>query len=750
MRPRAPYRFIPLVTSPDPLTQLEDTIICPEWGELVSHDVPFSDGISGTLHLKITNHTPLFIRGTDAKHPDLPYKTPDKKYAIPGTSLRGMLRGLLEAISFGKIRYLDPVRGSIRDLTTAGKEVYQKHLTETTSHKTFRSKVKTGWLDVISSEQWRLYPCKHWRIETNKDQHQPGSFSALVGDAKFWRQKNAEPEVRLARLGQFAHQDIYFEGDDREKSYSHSEGKHLIYRKANKTQATLQDDMKCGRLVVTGKPSSKKHLEFIFESPSQCTGNGVEISSELQRDFISIHSEDPQKHKTTPQYSGGLKFWMEAAKNRGSMIPVFYIEKDQEDQEVSSLGMSQMMRLRYRYSPQDLYSSYRSENLTDPSALDFAELLFGLVGRDAQVDVEPSFDALRGRVQIETAQSSDAQLDKQVEAVLLTPKTSYFPFYLQQKPSRNTSKVEYKTWMDDNAQIAGFKRYPRRVNVRQPPHPTPDQVGVKTPFKPISRGTTFTTKIYIHNLRPEELGALLWVIDFDERPKYWHQLGMAKAFGYGSVSLEIVDSQVEDVYGQTPDLREARDCFIRYMERRLFNCWSNSPQLEAALTFASPMTDEEAIDFEHMELGEFKDVKKDGGVLPSLTASSSYEERNAIFKQYREEEERSRLGSIGPLNILAEILEDLDTEGLYRLMQKMGPLVSENCCRLIDLSRLFFQVLRVSEAQKEHLRDHDELDVVNWLRNFVCQHPDFDQLRKGTAKIQAGARKQKEAAKPFK
>jgi hypothetical protein len=47
----APYNFVPLSA----------WIFKPDWAAHVSHDLPFSDGISGTLELSIQAHTDSFM-----------------------------------------------------------------------------------------------------------------------------------------------------------------------------------------------------------------------------------------------------------------------------------------------------------------------------------------------------------------------------------------------------------------------------------------------------------------------------------------------------------------------------------------------------------------------------------------------------------------------------------------------------------------------------------------------------------------
>jgi len=80
----APYNFVPLSA----------WIFKPDWASHVSHDLPFSDGIRGTLELSIQAHSPLLVGGQQKTATENApgevrfFQLPDKRYAIPGTSLR--------------------------------------------------------------------------------------------------------------------------------------------------------------------------------------------------------------------------------------------------------------------------------------------------------------------------------------------------------------------------------------------------------------------------------------------------------------------------------------------------------------------------------------------------------------------------------------------------------------------------------------------------------------------------------------
>ena len=97
----APYNFVPL----------NEKVFYPEWNDKVSHDIPFEDGESGVIDITITAESPIFIRNhsDDREKPSEEFchfinSQKAKEYYIPGSSIKGMVRNVLEIMSFSKIK----------------------------------------------------------------------------------------------------------------------------------------------------------------------------------------------------------------------------------------------------------------------------------------------------------------------------------------------------------------------------------------------------------------------------------------------------------------------------------------------------------------------------------------------------------------------------------------------------------------------------------------------------------------------
>ena len=67
----------------------------------------------------------------------------------------------------------------------------------------------------------------------------------------------------------------------------------------------------------------------------------------------------------------------------------------------------------------------------------------------------------------------------------------------------------------------------------------------------IAPGTEFKASLYVQNLQPEEIGALLWLLTLnntinDSSEKYYFRMGYGKPLGFGSVKMEIDEDRCPD------------------------------------------------------------------------------------------------------------------------------------------------------------------------------------------------------------
>jgi hypothetical protein len=386
-----------------------------------------------------------------------------------------------------------------------------------------------------------------------------------------------------------------------------------------------------GVLVFTGQPSankrlyapptnSGKHREFLFYGTA---GPVLRIHADVRKDFELNHSlEQAQRHGGQDTPNEEWRFWLDQLQSGTvTRVPVFFLA---DGGTVRSLGLTQMYRLAYRWRIGDLIDQTSRDHRPDPlegeeiedhgkwqPPIDFAEALFGYV-RSHPLGGEGA----KGRVSVglfRCTQDIPAENEGEHHAILSSPKPTYYPAYVDQSPRLDPSRTrlqggQYLTYMDGDAEIRGWKRYPVRPQAEPlalpPEGAATAQERVEVHWRTVPRETRFSGKVRVHNLRPVELGALLWALDFGGAPGLFHSLGLAKPFGYGRVRLEMTESsglrQVLD--GSPVDLATAREAFAAHMELAIPG-WTETEQLVQLRAMADPSA-ADSHDLTYMKIGQ--------------------------------------------------------------------------------------------------------------------------------------------------
>jgi CRISPR-associated protein (TIGR03986 family) len=304
--------------------------------------------------------------------------------------------------------------------------------------------------------------------------------------------------------------------------------------------------------------------------------------------------------------------------NRGEAVPVFWLrdEDGEEDTPIAAMGLAMMFRLPYDYRPRERARAHQDG---DASAPDLAETIFGFFGGD---------QALKGRVAFSDALPavSDRPVAERdpVRAQLLAPKPNFYPAYVRQVQrdrqekdkvplvadtvtNRKSGVANYTTFMDAESVPRGWKRYPVATAVREPNPPPEDRnrnvnTAVQTEFTPMVSGTRLQATIRFHNLRPTELGALVWALTFGEDgagDSRWHALGGARNLGYGATKIRITDATLEpndpDAPRRTGDeaVRHLWDwavpAFQTYMAEHVSDWSEDNAQIRELIATATPV-----------------------------------------------------------------------------------------------------------------------------------------------------------------
>ncbi len=568
----APYRFVPL----------SNLIVYPSWANKVSHDKPFKDGICGEITIALKNQTPLCVGGQQLSSSEYEagkihfYKTPDGKLSIPGSSLKGMLKNVLEIASFSPMRQIEDQKLGVRDLTDS-RNFYMDNIKDP----------KSGWLKFDERKGWVIYPCSHNRV------HQQQIIDTFGISKKEWIDCQTVMD-RYYKIGVCP--DIKFE-ETEEKN-----GKQLT--DISRTQGNS------GVLVMTGQPGaafdknkSAKKYEFVFFNTQE---DPIGISSTVMSGFRQIHQDTKE-----------WQFWQQNINTLKHGVPVFYHTDGIKESLVRSLGLAMMYKLPYKNSIHDAVAHTNAQHVNDSHKAGMADLLFGYL------DEQEGASSLRGRVQIGFGmwQGNQPLLQFSPEVVLSAPKPTYYPAYIYQD-GKDKNKG-FNQLMQNHAKIAGWKRYQAKACEDYPRLESKvlQNKKVQVKLETLANDSQFQFKIRLHNIRPVELGALLWSLDFGESDKCYHTLGMGKPFGLGQVKLSLTDSQLvrndgKDIEDETAWMAGCRIEFQKYMNNvfeindiATITKWEDCDVIKALCEYATPTHNIESYQYLSTPK-EYADLKK--------------------------------------------------------------------------------------------------------------------------------------------
>jgi CRISPR-associated protein (TIGR03986 family) len=562
----APYNFVPL----------SDRVVSPHWAKYVSNDIPFKDSESGVLDLTIKAESPIYVRNgvpKDASDEDKKaFNNIDSHYFIPGSSIKGMLRSVMEIMTFGRIsNKVNDYRYSVRDFQN--NDIYPKSDLATES--------LCGWLFKIN-EEYYVEDCgkpgriSHKTLDTLCSQNAKISEYYKKAESITPKTKSAKSKYELFPFKKYGYK---FKLD-------FTDVNRPIYKIDEEGEAA-------GTIVFSGQASvrkepidekaSGKHLEFIFFDSNN---EPILLSYKVLQNFFFAYFDHDRN-----QQNDDWK-WRKPQLETGKKIPVFF--RKNLDGTIKDIGLTLLYKIIYEYSIKDSINHCQK----NADAFDMAETIFGY---------SENKYSLKGRVHIGHAFVKNAviPLPEKTE-VLASPKASYYPNYVEQKNTNGVVTGEYLTYMNSTCKIRGWKRYPIR-NSNEPINNNNGTDNISSKFKPLPPGTEFTLQIYFHNLRKEELGALVSSITFHNTAGLYHSIGSAKPLGYGKTSIAINNMEEQKK-------KDVLKCFELYMDCELKHSsplWFQLPQIKELFAMAKPGLSDEKL--KYMTLADFAKAKGNRG-----------------------------------------------------------------------------------------------------------------------------------------
>lgn len=360
----APYNFVPL----------NEKIFYPPWvsEDILKniHDVPFKDGESGVIEVETTAKSPIFIKDSKNRTEFCHFTNENggKEYYIPATSIKGMIRNVLEIMSFSKIRIDEGKHKkhlSVRDMTDRKNLVGQADgcgfLVKNGNSYMIEECVDIRTINLRNDENYKDIK----KLETAKDKY-----------TKFGLLK----EINFTPYN--------------EKSQNRS-GQNITIKRAKFDRQGI-----IGILVFTGQIGNKTH-EFVFAK----NGNKFALDKRIFENFKSVYFDDEE--------SIDGQFWKKQF-NKGMPVPIFY------NKDKTAIGLTQLFKLAYKKT---IFEAAKQAG--DETKFDLAETIFGTVRGKKALKGRVYFSHFKSTIERFEAQKTE-------QGIFGTPNPSYYPNYLEQ------------------------------------------------------------------------------------------------------------------------------------------------------------------------------------------------------------------------------------------------------------------------------------------------------------------------------
>ncbi len=511
-----PYNFIPL----------------PQKKQSAYED---QDRHTGVIVYEITAKTPLFIPNTSNDNAFLCKVKDHKSYdffsyqelerdvnhsnnpqepVIPGSELRGMIRGIYETLTDSC-------------MVVFNEELYPERRTRDVFQPGLIRRIK----DSVTNEiHYELYKAKSYQYTNAFGSDEVKSY----------------PEGTL----------LSFRSEKVTKLNSNNEEIEVDLA-VNVKKGTKEDNRTKGYLIkgeAFGK-EKKKHCHIF-----QLNQNGFLLSLDdamikRLKAVIESYQSKPKQEFYYKEYQKELDAFLGG--NENEYFPVRYslVEdyKDKKREKLLYLSPAAITKEIANTSLKDILGNLKKCEIYQKRcpACD----LFGMIGNDHK-------EAIGSKVRFSDARvteqfSSERYYDEIITRETLGgPKLSNPEFYLQ-KPTPNASAWNYDYYIQDQQiylysraiplRIRGRKYYVHQPNVQFPKNVR--QTNLNATIRPLQSKITFQGKVFFEDVSQKQIDQLLWILNGgseEERKgneRLWYKLGSGKPLGFGSVALKVISCQ---------------------------------------------------------------------------------------------------------------------------------------------------------------------------------------------------------------
>jgi len=534
----APYNFVPLN---------EKVITVGRFESFDMYDM--KNRKTGYIECEIEALTLLYIRDAlteneyHAGKASADFFSPAGSPRLPGSSLRGLARNLVEILSWSKLatelKRIFYYRG-LADQSNLRKE-YQSHMSSFNAKaKSAIYKMNAGYLEKAGAT-YRIIPARK------------------INNRQFEQILKTETADELAKTPK---SEVYaFKIYQTETAEQAAKTPEAEQPRSPKECYYFRSGSNC--IVVSGFMPNKKR-DWLIYPPDEKTGEISILETDVRNYLLDENRNGPNL--------------IEELKIAQGRIPCFYVQwVDREKQKRVSFGHTAMFRLAYEQALGDLLPDDHVPKSKEAALLDMAECIFGTISEKQIVASRVYFEDA-----VYVAAPASSKTENAIPQILSSPKPTTFQHYLVQTSDfiRELNHYNSATFLRghklywhratdwrakdltlDAASCNQFLNQRGLVIPNEHKEEKENKIIIKnfpslkdaklktalfeyvankensqyTVIKPILTGTKFRAKIRFENLTAVELGALLSALQLPE--SCCHKIGMGKPLGLGSIKI---------------------------------------------------------------------------------------------------------------------------------------------------------------------------------------------------------------------
>lgn len=466
--------------------------------------------LTGMLHCKLTVKTPLAIPDVEKKSEDesvpkhyhYSFFSVGDKYTIPGSSIRGAIRSMYEALT-------DSCFVTMPDEELLSLRVEPRRARE------FKPGILIKEI-VDGKETWVLYKAERLLLpykQPRKYRIQPTFGRSLDSGKVYYKDRDGQK---------------LFYGD----AVSVSTGFIVSGNRRRTIVKEIKKDNNNEYFIYVGEPIDGKWADSVFKKGEKVECDKITITNALNRlcETVKMYRDSAINRNLGEDIKGHHGYsGFDSAKKNGC-IPLWYRDNNSGTIEFS---MAAIGRIIYNNTVNDLVGDKHTP-CDDRNNLCPACRLFGMAKKEGR----------GSHVRITDAVISDKHSMTNLEEVTLkelgTPRTGYLPFY----------SLNGNSYDEEGANIKGRKFYwhipgakDSTISYEEDNSKNMTERNATMELMPV--GTEFEFDVFYDNITKPQYDELLWTLTLgntNDEQRYY-KLGHGKPLGLGSVHIEVISNK---------------------------------------------------------------------------------------------------------------------------------------------------------------------------------------------------------------